>query len=165
VPGAKIGDRFAESGFDAALDGHRVRARGHDLQPAADEGLGEDGGSGGAIAGHIVRLRRDLLGQLRAHVFERVFQFDFAGNGDPVLGDVRGAELLIDDDVAAAGAEGHFHGIGEGIDAQLQPLARRLIEQQLLCNHVSLSFRSVRGGHPPAWRFRLRRGRSVPVRD
>ena len=110
------------------------------LRPPRTMRLGEDGGGSGAVAGDVVGLRRDLLGELGAHVLEGVFEFDFAGDGDAVLGDARGAVFLIDDDVAAARAERHLHGVGEGIDAILQPPARRLIEQQLLGNHVILSF-------------------------
>jgi hypothetical protein len=34
-----------------------------------------------------------------------------------ILGRARGAERLLDDDVAALGTERHFHGVGQHIDA------------------------------------------------
>ena len=44
-------------------------------------------------------------------------ELDFLGDGDAVLGDARGAERLVDDDVAALGAERDLHGVGEDVDA------------------------------------------------
>jgi hypothetical protein len=51
------------------------------------------------------------------------FQFDFLGDGDAVLGDARGAERLVDDDVAALGAERDLHRVGEDVDAAQHALA------------------------------------------
>ena len=103
---------------DAALDVHRVAARGHDLGAFAVDGLGQNGGGGGAVAGDVGGLAmatsRDHLG---AHVFELVLEFDFLGDRDAVLGDVGGAEGLLDDDVTALGAEGDLDRIRQGVDA------------------------------------------------
>ena len=46
-------------------------------------------------------LLRDFLHHLRAHVLELVFELDLLGDRDAVLGDGRGAERLVEDDVAA----------------------------------------------------------------
>ena len=48
---------------------------------------------------------------------KRVFQLDFLGDRDAVLGRARGAEGLLDDHVAALGAQGDLHRVGEDVDA------------------------------------------------
>ncbi len=93
------------TGFDAALDQHRVGASGHVLQAFVHNGLGQNGGGGGAVASDIVGLGGGFLQQLRAHVLKRVFQFDFFGHGHAVMGDGGGAVLLVQRHVAALGAE------------------------------------------------------------
>ncbi len=102
---------------DAALQGHRVGARGNGLHAFAEDGLRQDGGGGGAVAGHIGGLGSHFAHHLGAHVFERILQLDFLGHGDTVFGDVGAAELLLEDDVAALGAEGYFHRVGQLVDA------------------------------------------------
>ena len=49
------------SGLDAGLDRHGGGAGGHVPQPLAHHGPGQDGGGGGAVAGHVVGLLGDLL--------------------------------------------------------------------------------------------------------
>ena len=117
-------DDGADGLVDAALERHRVRAGGDVLQAFAEDRLGEHGRGGGAVAGDVGRLGRDFLHHLRAHVLERIGQLDFLGDGDAVLGDGRRAELLVEDDVAALGAEGDLHRLGELIDAALECSAR-----------------------------------------
>ena len=125
------GDRL-DGLLDAALDVHRVRAGGDVLRAFAVDGLGEHGGGGGAVAGDVRRLARDLAHHLRAHVLERVLQLDFLGDGDAVLGDRRRSELLVEDDVAALGAEGDFDRVGQLVDAAEDGLARLLAVNDLL---------------------------------
>src|SRR3546814_2831810 len=50
-------------------------------------------------------LFRSVFNQLRAHVFEAIFQLDFFGNGNAVLGDGRSAVALLDDHVTARSEE------------------------------------------------------------
>ena len=88
-------------------------------------------------------LRGDLAGELGAEVLERVLELDLLGDGDAVVDDRRGAELLLEDDVAAARAEGYADGVGEGVDAGLERAARLFIEQQLLCGHGFLLVRRL----------------------
>jgi hypothetical protein len=52
-----------------------------------------------------------------AHVLEAVLELDLLGDGHAVLGDRGGAEALLDDDVAALGAERHLDGVRERVDA------------------------------------------------
>ncbi len=69
------------------------------------------------------RLGSDFANHLRAHVLERVAQFDFLGNGHAVLGDDRRAELLFDHRIAALGAEGDLHCVGKSVHAAQNRLA------------------------------------------
>ena len=108
---------------DAALQVHRVHAGRDRLGAFAHDGLGQHGGGGGAVAGHVIGLGGDFAHHLGAHVLELVGQFDFLGDGHAVLGDARRAEGLVDHDVAALGAQGHLHRVGEDVDAAQHPLA------------------------------------------
>jgi hypothetical protein len=112
-----VRDDRVDGHVDAALQVHRVHAGGNGLGAFADDGLGQNGGGGGAVAGQVVGLRGHFAHHLRAHVLELVLKFDFLGDGHAVLGDARRAEGLVDDDVAALGTQRHLHGVGEGVDA------------------------------------------------
>ena len=88
-----------------------------------DHGLGQQGGGGGTVAGHVVGLGGDLLHQLGAHVLKGVLQLDLLGDGNTVVGDKGSAELLVQHHVAALGAQGDLYSIGQLVDALLQSLA------------------------------------------
>ena len=77
---------------DAALEVHRVHAGGDRLGAFPDDGLGENGGGRGAVAGDVARLGGDLAHHLGAHVLELVGELDLLGDGDAVLGDARRAD-------------------------------------------------------------------------
>ena len=132
---------LADDGFDglvdAALEGHGVGAGGNGLDAFAIDGLGEHGGGGGAVAGDVGGLRSDFADHLGAHVLERVAELDFLGDGDAVLGDGGRAELLLDDDVAALGAEGDLHRVGQNVDAAQNRLTGIFSVQNLLCHCLS----------------------------
>ena len=117
---------------DAALQGKRVGS-GHDVaQALADDGLTEHGGGGGAVTRDVVGLAGDLDQELRADVLELVFEFDFLGDGDAVLGDRRAAELLFEDDIATLRAECDLDGVGDGVDAALKGATGVFIKSELL---------------------------------
>ena len=124
--------------LDAALEGHRAGAGRDRLHAFAEDGLGQHGGGGGAVAGHVGGLGSDFADHLRAHVLERILQLDFLGDGHAVLGDDRRAELLFDHRVAALGAERDLHGVGQAVDAAQDRLAGILTSHDLLC-HISFS--------------------------
>ena len=131
---------------DAALQVHRVHAGGDRLQAFDDDGLGQDGGGGGAVAGLVVGLGGDFADQLGAQVLELVGQFDFLGDGDAVLGRARRAEGLFDDHVAALGAQGDLHRVGEDVDAAQHAVARVGGEIDVFSSHGSaLSFKGGMG--------------------
>ncbi len=123
---------YSTTACDALLDApaelHGVGAGGQVLQALVDDGLGQDGGGGGAVAGDVVGLGRGFLEQLRAHILEGIFEGDLFGDGDAVMGDGRRAEFLVERDVAALGAEGGLDGAGQHVDALLERAACLLVE-------------------------------------
>ncbi len=119
-----------DRGVDALLQGGRGSARGDVAQTLADQRLGQHGGGGGAVTRDVVGLGRHLLHELRAQVLVRVVQLDLAGDGDTVVGDGGGAELLVDDDVAALGADRHLDRVGKLVDAALEGATGVLVELQ-----------------------------------
>src|SRR6185436_12674106 len=115
--GLEVLDHGFDREVDAALEVHRVHAGGNRLGAFPHDRLGEHGGGGGAVSGNVGGLGSDLAHHLRAHVLELVLELDFLGDGDAVLGDRGRAEALLDDDVAAARAEGDLDGVRESVDA------------------------------------------------
>jgi len=124
---------------DALLQGDRVRAGRDVAQALAHERLGQDGGGGGAVAGDVVRLLRDFLDQLGADALVGLLQLDLLGDGHAVVGDRRGAPLLVEDDVAALGAERHLDGVGEQVEPALHGAASLFVERNGLCHACSSS--------------------------
>ena len=117
--------------LDALLQLDRVDAGDDRAEAFVEDGLGHDGGGGGAVAGHVAGLAGHFADHPGAHVLVDVFQVDFLGHGHAVLGDGGRAEAFLQDDVAAARAEGHFDRLGQLRNAALQGVAGFLVE----CNH------------------------------
>ena len=117
---------------DAALEVHRVGAGVDRAEALVHDRLGEHGGRRGAVTGDVRGLRGDLLDHLGADVGDLVLELDLLGDGHAVLGDGRGAELLLDDDVAALRPQGHLDGVGERVDALLELVAGVRVECDLL---------------------------------
>ena len=105
--------------LEALLEQHGVGAGGDVAHALVDDGLGQHGGGGGAVAGHIVGLGGGFLDQLGAHIGKGIFELDVLGDGHAVMGDGGGAVLLVERHVAALGTEGDLDGVGDGIDARL----------------------------------------------
>src|SRR5262249_34009081 len=124
---------------DAALEVHRVHAGGHRLRAFLDDGGGQHGRGGGAVAGDVGGLGSNLTHHLRAHVLELVLELDLLGDGPAVLGDARGAEALVEHDVAALGAERHLHRIVENVDAAQHLVACLDREFDFLGSHYRVS--------------------------
>ena len=106
--------------LDAALEAERVGAGRHVLQARAHDLLGQHGGGGGAVAGHVVGRGGDLAHELGALVLEDVLDLDLASDGHAVVGDGGGAELLVEHDVAALGAERDLDRVGYRVDTLLE---------------------------------------------
>ena len=117
-------DHRLDREVDAALEVHRVHAGGDRLGAFLHDRLGEHGRGGGAVTGNVGGLGSDLAHHLRAHVLELVLELDFLGDRHTVLGDARGAERLVEHDVAALRAERDLHRIGENVDAAQHAVAR-----------------------------------------
>jgi len=90
----------------------------------------EHGGRGGAVAGHVIGLGGDFLGQLGAEVLVVILELHLAGHGDAIVGDCGRAPLLVDHDVAATRAERDLNGVGQPVDTALQRAARVRAEVQ-----------------------------------
>jgi hypothetical protein len=58
-------------------------------------------------------------------------ELDLLGDGDAVVGDGGRAELLVEDDVAAARAERDLDRVGELVDAALQQAPGVLVELRI----------------------------------
>ncbi|ESP97698.1 DNA polymerase II large subunit [Streptomyces sp. GBA 94-10 4N24] len=134
----QLGGDGGDGGVDALLQGGRGGAGGDVAQALADQRLGQHGRGGGAVTRDVVGLGRHLLDELGAEVLVRVVALDLTGDGDAVVGDGRGAELLVDDDVAALGADGHLDGVGQLVHAALKGATGVLVELQNL-RHGSFS--------------------------
>src|SRR5205807_1829547 len=128
-------DDLLDGGFDSALEAHRVGTRGNVLQALADDRLGEDGASGRAVPGAVVRRWRDLTDERRALVLEDVLEIDLTRDRDAVVRDRRRAELLVQHDVPTLRAKGDLDRVGEDVDAALERAPRVLVELQFLVCH------------------------------
>ena len=106
-------DDGLNGGVDAALQCHRVRTRGDRADAFFEDRLCENRSGRCAVTGNIRGLRSDFADHLRAHILERVLQFDLLRDRHTVFGDRRGTELLVDNDVAAFRAERNFDRVCE----------------------------------------------------
>src|SRR4051794_10251057 len=118
--------------LDAALERHRVGTGGHVAQTLAHHRLGQHGRGRRTVTGDVVGLLCYFLDELGADLLVRVFELDFLGNGHAVVGDRRRAPLLLEDDVAALGAERHLDGVGEGVHPSLEAAPGFLVERNEL---------------------------------
>ena len=130
------GDGGLDGGLDAPLQRHRVGPGGHVAQALADHGPGQHGGGGGAVTGDVVGLLGDLLHQLGADPLVGVLEVDLLGDGDAVVGDRRGAPLLLQNHVAALGAERDAYGVDQLVHAALEGPAGLLVEGDQLGHGV-----------------------------
>src|SRR6266849_3453084 len=119
----EVGDHGAHRQVDTALEIHRVHAGGNRLGAFADDGCGQYGRGGGAVAGCVGRLGGHFAHHLGAHVLELFLKLDFLGDGDAVLGDAGCAERLVEHDVTALGAERDLHRVVEDFDAAQHAIA------------------------------------------
>ena len=97
----------------AASHGGGIAPGGDVPQAFAEDGPGQNGGRGRAVAGDIRRLRSHFVNELGAHVLEAVFKFDFLAYRNAVLGDFWPAERLVQHHIAAGGTHGHRDRIGQ----------------------------------------------------
>jgi hypothetical protein len=105
---------------DAALDRDGVGAGGDVAEAFLHEGLGEHGCGGRTVTGDVVGLLRDLLDELGTDLLVGVFELNFLGDRDTIVGDGGRAPLLLEHDVAAARAKRHLDGVRERVQATLE---------------------------------------------
>ena len=126
--------------LNAARQGHGIVAGGDHLETFAVDGLGEDGGGGGAVAGHVAGLAGRFLDELRPHVLVGIGQLDLLGHGDAVLGDIGAAPSFIEHGIAAARPQGAANRPRQLADAGQQFLPRLIAVAQLLGPHSRSPF-------------------------
>jgi hypothetical protein len=132
-------DRHFHGLVDAALQCRRARAGRDRLHAFAEDGLRQHGCRRRAVAGHIAGLGRHFAYHLRAHVLQRIAQFDFLRYRYAVLGNDGGAELLLNHRIAALGAERDFHCIRKSVHAAQNCLARSFSGNNLFRHFCSSS--------------------------
>ena len=99
--------------------------------PASSAGLG----------GHFAQ-------HLSAHVLELILELDLLGDRHTVLGDARGAERLLEHNVAALGPQRDLDRIGQDVDAAKHFFARVLGKFYIFRRHVLFnSFKPCRSSH------------------
>ena len=91
----------------------------HVLEPLGHDDLRQDGRTGRAIPGNVVRLGRGFLEQLGAHVVERILELDLFGHCDAVMRDRGRTVFPVERHVAAFRSECSFDRIRDRIDAEL----------------------------------------------
>src|SRR6266702_206313 len=131
----EVGDHGFHRQVDTALEIHRVHAGGNRLGAFPNDGRGQHGRGGGAVAGSVGGLGGHFAHHLSAHVLELVLKLDFLSDGDAVLGDAGGAERLVEHDVAALGAERHLDRVVENVDAAQHPVACIDAEFEFFTSH------------------------------
>src|SRR5690606_35425075 len=131
----QLGNHGSGGLVDTALQIHRVHAGGNSLQTFGNDGLGQNGSSGGTVTGVIVGAGSNVLDQLRTHVLEAVLQLDFLGDGNAVLGDQRSTEAALDQDVAALRTQSGFNRVSQGVDACQHLVACGHIKQNFFSSH------------------------------
>jgi hypothetical protein len=131
--GGDGGDGFVDAGAQRV----GVDARGQVALALREDRFREHCRRGGAVTGHVVGLAGDFAHELGAHVLERIFELDLLGDRHTVLGDLRAAKGLLDDDVLACGAERGLDGLGEFLHALDCLAAREFVVRDLLTHRIS----------------------------
>ena len=119
---------------DAALQCRRVGAGGNSLHAFAEDGLGQNGCGGGAVAGNVGGLGGDFRTSCAPTFSSGILQVDFLGHGHAVLGDGGRTKFLLNYDVAALGAERRLHGVCQRVHAAQDRLTGIFTVQNLLCH-------------------------------
>ncbi len=130
---------------DAAGECHWIGPGGDHLEAFAEDGFGQHGGGGGAVAGHVVSLARGLFDQLGAEIFKRVVQLNVLGHGDAVFGHLGRAPALVEHGVAAARPQRASNRLGQFRDASQQRLPGFVVKHHLLCHSELLDRLEARG--------------------
>ena len=137
-------DDRADCRLDTTLETHRVGACRQVAESFPHHGLGQHCGRGSSVTGHVVGLCCYFLGELSTHVLPRVVELDLLGDGHPIIGDGRGAPLLLKHYVTSLGSKSYLDHIGELVDTRLQTTPRVFVETKILrCHLVSFPLNPV----------------------
>gem|GEM_PF-3452066 len=115
----------------AAPDGLGLHARSDKLPPFLDHAAGKNDRGGRAVTDIVIRLRCDLVEDLRPHVLKRVRKLDLLGNRDSVLGRDGSREALVDNHVLPRRSESRAHGLCQGLHPGGQLLPTVTIKKNL----------------------------------
>lgn len=88
------------SHHDSAADLHGVSSLADGVETLLGDGTSQHCGGSGAVAGLLIGVVGHVLHQLGANVLVLVLQVDALGHRHTVLGDLRAAPCLLDDDSA-----------------------------------------------------------------
>ena len=102
--------------------------------------MGEDGGSGGSVAGIVTGFACYALDELCTCILESVVEFDFLCHAHTVFGDAGSTEFLVDDNIASLGTESDFDGIGERVGTFAKTFAGVSIVDDFFCHGVFYDF-------------------------
>src|SRR6185369_10010678 len=102
------------------LDEHRVETSFESLETFVHDGMSQNGGGGCTVTGNVIGLLGGFLEELRTHVLERIFEFDFLRDGNAVVCNGGRTELAVHRDVTALGAESCTNRIRNDIHTVLQ---------------------------------------------
>ena len=131
----KVSNNRVYRSVDAALQVHWVHARCNRLHAFANDRLRQNCCSGRAVTGNVVGLRSNFADHLRAHIFELVFQFDFLGDGNAVLGDAWCAEAFVDNNVTALWTKRYFYSVSKNVYAAQDAFTRIAAEFHVFSSH------------------------------
>ena len=147
-----ISSSLADDGLDglvdAALERHRARAGGDVAQALADHRLGQHGRGGGAVAGDVVGLGGDLLGELGAEVLVRVLELDLTAMVTPSLVIVGAPHFLSMTTLRPRGPSVTLTASARCVDAALERARARPRRTPGSCAMWSMSFRTAVAGGP-----------------
>ena len=94
----------------------------------------EHGSRCGTVARVVARLGGHALDELCTGVLEGVFEFNLLGHAHTVLSDTGRAELFVDHHITTFRAEGHFHGVGEGVGTLAQEFTSIYVVLNIFCH-------------------------------
>ena len=100
-----------------------VCARGEVFKSFAYHCLSENDSRSRSVAGNVVSFCRNFFDELRAHIFKRVFQFDFFSDRNAVVRDERSAVFFIENHVSTLRAERDFNRIRKRVYARFKRLS------------------------------------------
>jgi len=95
---------------------HGVAAGSNVLDGLGENGSTENSGGSGTVTSGLVGLGSNLLQKTSTQVLKLVTENNGLGNGNTILGDLGGTKGLLNENVAALGAESDRDGPGKSVD-------------------------------------------------